>query len=55
VSESGGYVFRRKKLAPGERDESPKLHNVAFTGAVSQAMNKLPKAVYCDVVMLIGK
>jgi hypothetical protein len=23
---------------------------VAFTGVVSQAMNKLPKAVYCDVV-----
>jgi hypothetical protein len=25
---------------------------VAFTGALSQAMNKLPKAVYCDVVRL---
>jgi hypothetical protein len=23
---------------------------VAFTGATSQAMDKLPKAVYCDVV-----
>jgi hypothetical protein len=26
---------------------------VAFTGAVSQAMNKLPKVVYCDVVTLL--
>jgi hypothetical protein len=25
---------------------------VAFIGAVSQAMNKLPKADYCDVVRL---
>ena len=25
---------------------------VAFTGVVSQAMNKLPKVVYCDVVRL---
>jgi hypothetical protein len=39
-------------LADGEKDESPESHNVAFTGAVSQAMNKLSKAVYCDVVRL---
>jgi hypothetical protein len=26
---------------------------VAFTRAVSQAMNKLPKAIYCDVVTLL--
>jgi hypothetical protein len=39
-------------LAAGEKDKSPEPHNVAFTGAVSQAMNKLSKAVYCDVVRL---
>ena len=39
-------------LAAGEKDESPEPHNVAFTRAVSQAMNKLSKAVYYDVVML---
>jgi hypothetical protein len=33
-------------------DESPESHNVAFIGAVSQAMNKLSKVVYCDVVRL---
>jgi hypothetical protein len=27
---------------------------VAFTGAMSQAMDKLPKAVYCDVVSLLS-
>jgi hypothetical protein len=52
VFESGGGAFRRRKLAAGERAESPEPHNVAFTEGVSQVMNKLPKAVYCDVVRL---
>jgi hypothetical protein len=39
-------------LAVGEKDESPEPHNMAFTRAVSQAMNKLSKAVYCDIVRL---
>jgi hypothetical protein len=41
-------------LAVGEKDESPEPHNMAFTRAVSQAMNKLSKAVYCDIVRLWG-
>jgi hypothetical protein len=31
-------------------EESPELSIVAFTGALSQAMDRLPKVVYCDVV-----
>jgi hypothetical protein len=32
VSESGGSKFWRRRLATGERGESPESHNVAFTG-----------------------
>ena len=31
-------------------EESPELSIMAFTGALSQAMDRLPIAVYCDVV-----
>jgi hypothetical protein len=41
-------------LAAGERGSSLVRAVVAFTGAVSQAMNKLPKVVYCNVVKLRG-
>jgi hypothetical protein len=40
----------RRRLATGERGESPARTIVAFTEATSQVMDKLPKAVYCDVV-----
>jgi hypothetical protein len=39
-------------VAAEEKDESPEPHNVAFTGPVSQALNKLSKVVYCDMVRL---
>jgi hypothetical protein len=32
VSEGGGSEFWRRRLAAGERGESPESHNVAFTG-----------------------
>jgi hypothetical protein len=35
-----------------ERGSSLVRAVVAFTGAVSHAINKLPKAVYCNVVKL---
>jgi hypothetical protein len=41
-------------MAIRERGESPAQTIVAFTGATSQAMDKLPKAVYCDVVTLLN-
>jgi hypothetical protein len=32
-------------------EESPELSIVAFTGALSQAMDRLPTAVYYDVIL----
>jgi hypothetical protein len=51
---SGGSEFGRGKLAAEERGESPARNTVAFTGAMSQAMDRLPTMVFCDVVTLLS-
>jgi hypothetical protein len=39
---------------PKRGGESPPRTIMAFTGAMSQVMDRLPKAVYCDVVTLLS-
>jgi hypothetical protein len=44
--------FEKTRWRPERGEVTGASTTVAFTGAVSQAMNKLPKAVYYDVVRL---
>jgi hypothetical protein len=37
-----------------EGGESPARNTVAFTGAMFQAMDRLPTTVYCDMVTLLS-
>jgi hypothetical protein len=39
---------------PKRGGESPARTTMAFTGAMSQAMDRLPTVVYCDVVTLLS-
>jgi hypothetical protein len=44
--------FEKARWRPERGEITGASTIVAFTRALSQAMNKLPKAVYCDVVRL---
>jgi hypothetical protein len=44
----------RERWQPKRGGESPTRTIMAFTGAVSQAMDSLPTTVYCDVVTLLS-
>jgi hypothetical protein len=46
--------FERGRPTVEERGESPARTTVAFTGATSQAMDRLPTIIYCDVVALLS-
>jgi hypothetical protein len=49
---SGGSEFRRETLAAGEKRKSLARATVAVTEAMTQAMDRLPMPVHCDVVKL---
>jgi hypothetical protein len=47
---NGGSEFKKRSWRPKRGDESPWRSTVAFTEALSQAMDRLPTVVYSDVV-----